>query len=234
MIDFNTSRIPTVHRISDGLPSVYQSELFGSIRVITQDNEFWFVAKDIAEILGYSDTNALTRHLDMDESMSVKLTGMNMSHTLISEPGIYNAIIRSRVEGAKAFKRWITHEILPSIRKHGFYGTDNFIENALADPAVMISMLEKYQDEREQRRLAEQQRDYAIETKAWIGKKREATAMNTASQYSKENKRLLEQLGNAKEWKQAKAIAWLNDFFVLSRGAYSAIGKRKRFINPIF
>jgi len=92
------------------------------IRTITlNDGSIWFVAKDIADVLGYSETAAMTRHLDYDESMSVKLTGMNMKSTLISEPGFYSATIRSRIEGAKKFKRWVTHEVLPQIRQTGAY-----------------------------------------------------------------------------------------------------------------
>lgn len=91
------------------------------VRTVIVDNEPWFVAKDVAEILGYSETAMMTRRLDKDESMSAKLAGMNMHSTLINESGLYNAILGSNKPDAKKFKKWVTAEVLPSIRKYGAY-----------------------------------------------------------------------------------------------------------------
>ena len=91
------------------------------VRTVIVDNEPWFVAKDVAEILGYSETAMMTRRLDEDESMSAKLAGMNMHSTLINESGLYNAILGSNKPDAKKFKKWVTAEVLPSIRKYGAY-----------------------------------------------------------------------------------------------------------------
>lgn len=77
------------------------------------------MAADVSGQLDYSDTNAITRHLDSDETMSVKLTGMNMNSTIISESGLYSAILKSRKPEAKRFKKWVTSEVLPTIRKTG-------------------------------------------------------------------------------------------------------------------
>ena len=79
-----------------------------------RDGEPWFVAKDVAEILGYSETNRMTSRLDEDESMSAKLAGMNMYSTLINESGLYNAILRSIKPNAREFRKWVTGEVLPS------------------------------------------------------------------------------------------------------------------------
>lgn len=94
------------------------------VRVNTDENNNpWFVAKDVAEILGYSDTNAMTRRMDSDEvkTCADKSSGQVRNIYIISESGLYRAILGSRKPEAKAFKRWVTHEVLPSIRKSGGY-----------------------------------------------------------------------------------------------------------------
>jgi Prophage antirepressor len=94
------------------------------IRTIELDGNPYFIAKDIAEVLGYSETNALTKRLDDDDFISAKLSGMNMKSILINESGLYTSIIGSKLPNTKPFKYWITHEVLPSIRKNGVYMTD--------------------------------------------------------------------------------------------------------------
>lgn len=100
---------------------IFKSQQFGEIRVIEKDGEPWFVGKDVADILGYSETNAMTKRLDKEDFISDKLEGMNMKSTLINESGLYAAIIGSHLTLARPFKRWVTSEVLPSIRKHGSY-----------------------------------------------------------------------------------------------------------------
>lgn len=92
-----------------------------NIRIIMRDGEPWWVAKDVADILGYSQTQAMLKRLDEDEFISSKLDGMNMDSILINESGLYNAIIGSKKPEAKKFKKWITSEVLPQIRKTGNY-----------------------------------------------------------------------------------------------------------------
>ena len=94
------------------------------VRVITDDTgEPWFVATDVASALGYSEAHAMTRHLDEDETCSVKLTDQVQDRmvTAINESGLYSAILRSRRPEAKRFKKWVTSEVLPSIRRTGRY-----------------------------------------------------------------------------------------------------------------
>lgn len=94
------------------------------VRSILIDGDPWFVAGDVAGILGYSATAALTRRLD-DEDKGVRVLhtpGGEQQVTIINESGLYAAIIGSQVEGAKAFKRWLTHEVLPEIRRTGTFG----------------------------------------------------------------------------------------------------------------
>lgn len=121
------------------------------VRTVLIENEPWFVAKDVADILEYSETAQMTRRLDKEDSMSVKLTGMNMKSTIINESGLYEAIIGSKKKEVKPFKRWITHEVLPTIRKHGAYMTNEVIEKTLTSPDFIIQLATKLKDEQEAR-----------------------------------------------------------------------------------
>lgn len=96
------------------------------VRTVVIDGEPWFVAGDLAAILGYSTTAAMTRTLDEDEKgvHSLHTLGGEQQVTIINEPGMYSAVLRSRVEGAKQFRWWLTHDVLPAIRKTGRYGSD--------------------------------------------------------------------------------------------------------------
>lgn len=115
--------------------SVIPFEFNGStIRTITEtDGETWFVAKDVSDILGYSESAAMTRTLDADEKglQIVQTLGGEQQMTVISESGLYSAILRSRVEGAQKFRRWVTHEVLPTIRRQGGYINPNANEHQL-------------------------------------------------------------------------------------------------------
>lgn len=92
------------------------------LRVLERDGEPWFVAMDIAEVLGYSDAQAMTRRLDDDETQNLQIVGFgNRGATVINESGMYSAILGSTKPEAKAFKKWVTSEVLPTIRKTGGY-----------------------------------------------------------------------------------------------------------------
>jgi len=114
------------HPIMNSIERSCKHEVFGQIRILMENDGFWFKATDIAKVLWYSDIKAMKRSLDSDEFTSFKWSGMNMPpHNYINEAGLYSAMIGSRVEGARRFKRWMTREILPAIRKHSFYNADN-------------------------------------------------------------------------------------------------------------
>ena len=204
---------------------IFENGQFGRIRIVERDGEPWFVAKDVCVCLDLGNPSQAITRLDEDERCLISNEALrsNGEIAMVSEPGLYSLILGSRKPEAREFKRWITHEVIPSIRRNGVYATDNFIQRTIDDPDWAISMLMQVKHEREQRKLAEAQRDEAIRTKAQIGSRREATAMNTASQKSKECERLREQLGNATNWKQVKAIPWLRKYFAPSRGLYGAI-----------
>ncbi|WP_440961254.1 BRO family protein [Paenibacillus nitricinens] len=127
------------------------------VRTVMVEGEPWFVAKDIAEVLEFSETSAMTRYLDDDEktNLSIKQGGSNLTTniTAISEPGLYSAILRSRKPEARAFKRWITHEVIPSIRKTGMYATDALLD----DPDLLLKTVTRLAEERRARLAAEAQ-----------------------------------------------------------------------------
>lgn len=103
---------------------LFKNSELGEVRVIMMNDNPWFVAKDVAIILGYSDTEKLTRRLEDDEKLTSHFgdSGQIREMYIISEPGLYNAISGSKKPEAKTFQRWINHEVLPSIRKTGMYG----------------------------------------------------------------------------------------------------------------
>ena len=126
------------------------------VRTQIIDDEPWFVGKDVSDVLGYSETNAMTRRLNDDDFMSVKLSGMNMKSILINESGLYAAVMGSKLDSAKKFQRWVTKDVLPSIRKHGGYLTPEKIEEALLNPDTLIQLATTLKEERSKRLIAEQ------------------------------------------------------------------------------
>ena len=128
------------------------------VRIVQKDGEPWFVAKDVCEILEIGNTSQALTRLDEDEKADIILNDSSQNRTflVVSESGLYSLILSSRKPEAKQFKRWITHELIPSIRKHGVYATENFIEQAINDPDFAIKTLQALKEEREARRLAEQ------------------------------------------------------------------------------
>ena len=104
--------------------TVFNNDEFGSIRTVTIDNEPWFVGKDVADILGYeASRNAIANHVDDEDKLThqISAAGQNRNMTLINESGLYSLILSSKLPNTKKFKRWVTSEVLPSIRKTGSY-----------------------------------------------------------------------------------------------------------------
>ena len=207
---------------------VFEQAEFGRVRVVECEGEPWFVAQDVCECLELTDVSKTISLLDDDEkgTNSIRTPGGEQQMLVVSEPGLYSLILRSRKPEAKAFKRWIIHEVVPSIRKRGLYATEAVMDRILDDPDFGISLLQQYKFEREQRKLVEAQRDEAVRTKAEIGSRREATAMNTASRLSKENDQLRDEIGDSRTWKQVKAIPWLEEVFEVSQAMYSVAGRK--------
>ena len=129
----------------------FQHDQFGTIRITTVEGQPWFVAKDVCDALDLKIVARAIGSLDEDEKgiHTVNTLGGEQQMSIISEAGLYSLVLRSRKPEAKAFKRWVTHEVLPTIRKHGVYATDNAIEKMLADPETMIRTLQALKAERE-------------------------------------------------------------------------------------
>lgn len=136
---------------------IFNNNQFGEIRTTIKDGEPWFVAADVCRALEIANNrDALTR-LEQDEK-GVALTdtpGGTQEVTIVNEPGLYALVLGSRKPEAKAFKRWVTHEVIPSIRKHGMYATPTTIEQMIADPANAIKVFSALKQEQERRKELE-------------------------------------------------------------------------------
>ena len=130
---------------------VFNSEDFGNVRALAINGEPWFVAKDVCDALGLSNPRSSIALLDDDEKgvHTVDTPSGNQDMVIITEGGLYSLIMRSRKPEAKSFKRWVTHDVLPSIRRHGMYATPQTVEDMLADPDTMIQTLKALKAERQ-------------------------------------------------------------------------------------
>lgn len=128
------------------------------IRTLTIDEEPYFVGKDVAQVLGYKDTtNAMKAHVDLEDSRGWQITTPSGIQTMkvINESGLYSLILGSKLPEAKRFKRWVTSEVLPSLRRNGMYAMDELLDN----PDLAINALQKLKEEREARRQLELQNE---------------------------------------------------------------------------
>ena len=134
---------------------IFKNEEFGEVRTVEIGGEPWFVGKDVAEVLGYAKPlNALSTHIDEDDSLKQGLTdsmGRIQETILINESGLYSLILSSKLPTAKKFKRWVTSEVLPSIRKHGLYAKEELLDN----PDIAIAAFKALKEEREARKALE-------------------------------------------------------------------------------
>lgn len=138
---------------------VFDNPEFGSIRAMRgEDGEPWFVAKDVCGVLGYTNpSKAIADHVDAEDKLNNEtLSSLGQrGGWLVNESGLYSLILTSKLPGAKCFKRWVTHEVLPAIRRNGAYATPQTIEGIIADPRNGIKLLEAL--------VAEQDKNKALE-----------------------------------------------------------------------
>ena len=182
--------------------------------IVKNDGEIWFVAVDVCKALEISNTTDVLRRLDADEVNLVLIegrtpTGGNIETptNVVNESGLYSLVLGSRKPEAKQFKKWVTSDVLPSIRKNGGYisGQENDDPELIMAKALQVAnnvILRKTQELQQ----AQIERDFAIETKAHISNKKTATAMATASVKSRQAEKLKEQIGESKNYASVKAV----------------------------
>ncbi len=128
---------------------VFTNEKFGRVRTTIIDGKPWFVSKDVAVALGYSNPQKAVRdHVDDDDrTVNDSFTVNGTPVTLINESGIYSLVLSSKLPTAKQFKRWITHDVIPAIRQHGAYFTDATLLRLLSDPTQAHMLVMEYVQE---------------------------------------------------------------------------------------
>lgn len=143
-------------QMPEQLSSLYKTFLYGEkpVRIVIQNDEPWFVAADVCKVLEIGNSRMALERLDNDEKgvSSIDTLGGTQKMSIINEPGLYTLVLGSRKPEAKDFKRWITHEVIPSIRKHGMYATDELLNN----PDIAIAAFTALKEEREKLKLAEE------------------------------------------------------------------------------
>ena len=140
---------------------IFNNPEFGELRTVEVNGEPWFVGKDVATVLGYGEgkslANAVANHVDEEDKGVTELMtpGGNQKMVIINESGLYSLVLSSKLPGAKRFKRWITSEVIPSIRKHGAYLTPETLEAAILNPDTMIRLCTALKEEQDKRKALE-------------------------------------------------------------------------------
>lgn len=127
-------------------PQLFQFEGV-NVRTLKYEEQIWFAAMDVTKSIGLTNTTVALASLDEDEVTKFNLGSRQGNTNFISEPGLYKLIGASRKPAAKRFNRWVTHEVLPSIRKHGAYMTPETIEKAIYNPDFIINLATQLKDE---------------------------------------------------------------------------------------
>lgn len=157
---------------------IFENPEFGEVRTTVIDGEPWFVGKDVAMALGYSNpSNAVVTHVDDEDktTYSFQVSGSNYKSkaALINESGLYSLVLSSKLPTAKKFKRWVTSEVLPAIRKHGGYMTPEKVEEALLNPDVLIQLATELKEERNKNKALH---DLAVEQDKHIARQNDRIA----------------------------------------------------------
>ena len=188
---------------------IFENEYFGKVRTVEMNGEPYFVGKDVAEILGYAKPeNAIATHIDDEDKTTTLIQGTGSNYksktTIINESGLYSLILSSKLPTAKAFKRWVTSEVLPSIRKHGAYMTNSTLEQALTSPDFLIQLATNLKEEQAKRK--------ALESEVEVQNQQILELQPKASYYDVvlNSKDLLSATKIAKDY--GKSAVWLNKY----------------------
>lgn len=137
---------------------IFESKEFGRVRIVVKDGEPYFVGRDVTDILGYTNSRkAIGDHVDEEDKGVTKCDTLGgvQELTVINESGVYSLVFGSKLPKAKAFKRWVTSEVIPAIRKHGGYLTPDKVEEILTNPDSIIKLATQLKEERAKRAAAE-------------------------------------------------------------------------------
>jgi len=192
---------------------LFQKPEFGRVRCFVIDGEPWFVAKDVCECLEIGNPTQAVMRLDSDEKSTLSLNEGGPDRNIVNECGVYNLVLGSRKQEAKAFKRWIVHEVIPQIRKTGNYSVNQDIkpmsDGELIARALIAanSTIERIEKEREAEKKvlqlqidqAAQERDEAIRKRSYISSTREATIMGRLGNETRRVDRLEKENGELKK-----------------------------------
>jgi len=194
---------------------VFENAQFGQVRTVMKDGQPWFVAADVCRALGHSNVTVALDRLDDDEKAKFNLGLRGGDIGCVNEPGLYALVLGSRKPEAKAFKRWITHEVIPSIRRHGAYVTEDTIDRILGDPDFGIRLLSELKRERERTRQLEQE-NAAMRPKALFA---DAVSAAQSSILIGDLAKVLRQ--NGVEMGSARLFAWMRDngYLIRQKGA---------------
>lgn len=154
---------------------IFKNSEFGRIRTMDRNGQIWFVGKDVAEILGYSNTrDALAKHIDDEDKGVAKCDTLGGAQdlTLINESGLYSLVLSSKLPSAKQFKRWVTNEVLPSIRKTGGYlaGQEQMSDTELMAKALLVAQAQIEQRNKEIGRLQKDNSSLMVQNQIMLPK----------------------------------------------------------------
>lgn len=180
IIDRNTARVAAEQEsLKRDHMQIFKHPDFGDVRVIDVDGEPWFVGKDVAVALGYAKPeNALSTHVEQEDKTTTLIQGNGSNYksktTIINESGLYSLVLSSKLPQAKAFKRWVTAEVLPSLRKYGAYVVPSELKKAIEDPEYMQHLLKLIRDDQIKQHvitadICKQDKEYAEWARSVVG-----------------------------------------------------------------
>ena len=191
---------------------IFNNPEFGDIRCIEVNGEPWMVGKDVAAALGYSNPQkAIRDHVDAeDKTVNDSFTVNGTQVILINESGLYSLVLSSKLPGARKFRRWVTDEVIPSIRKHGAYITPDTLEKMIASPEFGIKLLTALKEEREKRLALEAKVEADASKVAFANAVEETPAAVTVEKFAKATYTTFG-LGRNKMFRRLRAEGFLTD-----------------------